>query len=59
MGESVGLAVGEVKAVNGKIEVGCLGGSVSLERLQLPGKKMLDAADFLRGHKIADGTRLS
>lgn len=59
VGESVGLAVGEVKAVNGKIEVGCLGGSVSLERLQLPGKKMLDAADFLRGHKIADGTRLS
>lgn len=50
---------GEILASDpGVIRVGCGFGSLLLEALQLEGRKRLPAAEFLRGHPIAPGTRL-
>ena len=50
---------GEILASDpGVIRVGCGFGSLLLESLQLEGRKRLPAAEFLRGHPIAPGTRL-
>ena len=50
---------GEILASEpGVIRVGCGAGSLVLESLQLEGRKRLPAADFLRGHPLAPGTRL-
>jgi methionyl-tRNA formyltransferase len=32
---------------------------LKIERLQIEGKKQMDARDFLRGFKLASGMRLS
>ncbi|MDO5332227.1 MAG: methionyl-tRNA formyltransferase [Bacillota bacterium] len=40
------------------IEVACQGGSVEILRLQMPGKKAMDAASYLLGNKIEIGTIL-
>ncbi len=40
------------------VVVACGSGALSLGALQLPGKRMLPAADFLRGTTLAVGTRL-
>jgi methionyl-tRNA formyltransferase len=40
------------------IEVACLTGSLIIEELQLAGKKRLDAASFLSGYAVSEGTLL-
>ncbi len=40
------------------LRVACGRGAVRLTRVQLAGRAAMDAAAFLRGHKIAPGTRL-
>ena len=50
-------APGEViRADEDGILVGCGEGSVLIKELKPEGKKMMSAADFLRGHKIEKGT---
>ncbi|WP_428375824.1 methionyl-tRNA formyltransferase [Lichenicoccus sp.] len=36
----------------------CRGGTLRIDRLQLPGRAVLEAADFLRGHRMPPGWRL-
>jgi methionyl-tRNA formyltransferase len=38
--------------------VACGEGSLQIRKLQLPGKKMLAAADFVRGAKLQPGEKL-
>ncbi|MBC8018814.1 MAG: methionyl-tRNA formyltransferase [Verrucomicrobia bacterium] len=40
------------------LEVACLTGSLIIEELQLAGKKRLDAASFLSGYAVSEGTLL-
>lgn len=40
------------------VRIACGEGALVIGRLQLPGKKMLAAADFLRGRELPPGTRL-
>lgn len=40
------------------VRIACGEGALVIGRLQLPGKKMLAAADFLRGRELLPGTRL-
>lgn len=47
-----------VKADKKGIVVACNGGSVVLERIQMPGKKAMDVSAFLAGNKIEIGTVL-
>lgn len=50
---------GEILASEpGVLRVACGSGSLILESLQLEGRKRLPAAEFLRGHPLATGTRL-
>lgn len=54
-----GAEPGAVRVENGRLTVACGGGSaVEILELQLEGKKRMAAADFLRGHALANGTRL-
>lgn len=46
---------GEVTVRSGRMIVACSDGGVELLKLQLPGKKMMDAGEFLRGHKFDEG----
>ncbi len=39
--------------------VGCGNGAMRLTRVQLPGRTVLDAGAFLRGHPVSAGTRLA
>jgi methionyl-tRNA formyltransferase len=48
----VELAPGAVRVDGGRILVGCAGGAVAVLRLQAPGRKAMDAADFLRGNRL-------
>jgi len=59
-GEGSGAAPGTVlKANKNGIEIVCGDGkSVIVTELQAPGKKRMNAADFLRGHPVAEGTQL-
>ena len=45
-----------ISAGKAGIEVACGDGSVILEKIQMPGKKPVLAADFLLGHKLLPGT---
>lgn len=47
-----------LKADKQGLEVACLTGSLIVEELQLAGKKRLDAASFLTGFAISEGTLL-
>lgn len=47
-----------LKASKGQLEVACLSGSLLIREVQLAGKKRLDAASFLAGFPIAEGTVL-
>lgn len=55
--ETVGKA-GEIKVSGNTMTVACGSGSVSLCKIQLPGKKALPIDEFLRGCKPADKTVL-
>ena len=49
---------GSVTVENGEMFVGCGVGSIKPAVVQLPGKKAMGIAEFLRGHKIEKGTVL-
>lgn len=50
---------GSVRVEQGRWMVACGGGSaIQIFELQLEGKKRMSAEDFLRGHALANGTRL-
>lgn len=49
-----GLAPGQVRCGDGRVLVGCGDGAVSVIRLQAPGKRAMDAADFLRGNRLPE-----
>ena len=50
----LGARPGEVLSADASgIEVACGNGSLALRTLQLPGRKRIDAADFLHAHSIA------
>ena len=54
-----GAEPGEVREDEGMLLVACGGGSaLEILELQLEGKKRMAAADFLRGHTLANGVRL-
>ena len=59
---AVGAVVGPPGTVHvtaSTIVVACGSGALQLDQLQLAGRKSLSAADFVRGVRITDGTKLS
>ena len=56
-GGNLNLAAGEISAGNGNIIVGCGDGMLSLERLQMPGSRSLDAREFLLGRQLKGAFR--
>lgn len=56
--EGAGIPGEIVSADPEGVVIACGEGLLRAGALQLPGKKMLDAADFLRGRKLESGTRL-
>ena len=48
------LAVGAVLVEDGRLYIGCGQGALEILRLQAPGKKALDTADFLRGSTLPE-----
>jgi methionyl-tRNA formyltransferase len=48
-----------LRAERGVLEVACQNNSILIEELQLAGKKRLDAASFLAGCPVAEGTPLT
>ena len=50
-----GLSAGEICIRGGDMTVGCGEGSLRLITVQLPGKKAMPVAEFLRGHKTKSG----
>lgn len=46
---------GRISVVDDEIIVACKDGGVKIGQLQFPGKKMLAAKEFLRGHKFDEG----
>jgi methionyl-tRNA formyltransferase len=57
IGTGSGLPGLVLRADKKGIEVACLTGSLIVEEMQLAGKKRLDAASFLSGYAVAEGTR--
>lgn len=58
-GKLSGSAPGSViNSGKGGLEVACSDGTVIIKKLQAPGKKVMDAAEFLLGNKIEIGTLL-
>ena len=51
-------APGEILKADDALVIACGNGAVSLERLQRPGKKVQEAAVFLRGYAMQPGERL-
>ena len=54
----LGAHPGEVLEVGESIEVACGEGSFHIDELQRPGKRALNAAEFLRGFPLEEGTQL-
>ena len=53
--ENLSLTAGEIKIIGGKFFVGTGEGVLEILEIQAPNSKKLNAADFLRGHKVGDG----
>ena len=53
--EELSLAAGEVKIIGQRLFVGTGEGALEIVELQAAGSKKLNAADFIRGHKVGDG----
>lgn len=51
-GADLGGAPGTVAAVDGALLIACADGAVSVERLQSPGKRAMDARDWLNGNRV-------
>lgn len=49
-----GLAPGVIRCTDGLVQVGCGDGAVTICRLQAPGKRPMEAADFLRGNRLPE-----
>jgi len=47
-----------LRAAKGAFEIACLTGSIIIEELQTAGKKRLDAASFLAGYPVSEGSLL-
>lgn len=58
IGTGSGLPGQVLRADKNGIEVACLDGSLIIDEMQLAGKKRLDAASFLSGYAIVEGTML-
>lgn len=56
--EDSGVAGTVLKSSADGVLVACGAGSLLIQQLQLPGKRRLPAADFLRGRALPPGTRL-
>jgi methionyl-tRNA formyltransferase len=54
-----GAAPGSVARTGAGLRIATGSGWLVATRLQRPGGRPLEAAEFLRGHPIADGTRLA
>ncbi len=48
------LAPGRLSAEGGRLLLGCAEGALELVRVKPPGKRGMRAADYLRGHRVAD-----
>ena len=46
-------SVGEILSTDNGLTIACGEGAVTITELQVPGKKRMSAADFLRGHKLS------
>jgi methionyl-tRNA formyltransferase len=46
------LSPGELRAVDGRLYLGCAEGVLEVAEVQPPGKRPMPAADFLRGHSL-------
>jgi methionyl-tRNA formyltransferase len=47
-----------LEAVGDRLVIAAGEGAVQLVAVQLPGKRILSAAEFLRGHRLRPGDRL-
>lgn len=56
--ESIEGAPGEVRLVDGQPQVRAGEGSLALERVQPPGKRVMDAGDWWRGARLEEGLLL-
>ena len=50
----IDLAPGVVAARSGELLIGCADGAVAVVTLQPPGKRPMDAGDFLNGHRLPE-----
>ena len=50
---------GTIMAADQRLLVSCGSGVLELQEIQLEGKKRMSAAEFLRGHAVEVGTRLT
>ncbi len=57
-GEESGQLAGEITVDSGRLYVSCSDGLLEILELQLEGKKKLGAGEFIRGARLAPGTRL-
>src|SRR5690606_2844820 len=51
---AIGLTPGAVRAIDAEIHVACADGWAAVLRLQSPGKRAMDAADWLNGNHLPD-----
>jgi methionyl-tRNA formyltransferase len=47
-----------LRVVGDEMAVGCGGGSVVFDEVQMEGKRRMSAAEFLRGFQVRSGERL-
>ena len=47
-----------LKVEDGRLFVGCTGGLLELQELQMEGKKRMAASEFLRGFQVKTGERV-
>ncbi|KAB0671900.1 methionyl-tRNA formyltransferase [Oryzomonas sagensis] len=58
VGNGSGQPGAVLRAAKGAFEIACLTGSIIIEELQTAGKKRLDAASFLAGYPVSEGSLL-
>jgi methionyl-tRNA formyltransferase len=46
------LPLGELRALDGRVLIGCSEGALELSEVRPPGKRTMSAAEFLRGYKL-------
>ena len=58
VGAESGIESGVLRVSGDEMVVGCGGGSVVFDEVQMEGKRRMSAADFLRGFQVKSGERL-